>query len=129
MGRAEVEVDIDRPADSVWQVVRDFGGLARWMPGIDSCTVDGDTRTLSVMGTEVVERHLGTDDTERRTRYSIVGGGIPVTRHEATVSVADRGPDACHVSWAFEVEPEPLVPLLTQSYQAALQALASGAGS
>ncbi len=129
MGRSEVEIDVDRPADAVWQVLRDFGGLARWMPGIDACTVDGDTRTLSVLGTEIVERHLGTDDVQRRTRYSIVGGGVPVTRHEATVSVEERGPDACHVTWAFEVEPDTLVPVLAQSYQAALQALASGAGS
>ncbi len=124
MGRAEVEIDIDRPAAAVWDVVRDFGGLARWMPGIDSCTVDGDTRTLAVLGTEIIERHLGTDDERRETRYSIVGGGVPVTHHQATITVAERGSDACHVTWAFEVEPETLVPVLTQSYTAALKALA-----
>jgi len=50
MGSATNEIDIDRPADDVWKVVRDFGGLAAWMPGIDSCRVEGDDRILEMMG-------------------------------------------------------------------------------
>ena len=45
MAKGTVETSIDRSADDVWKVVRDFGGLADYMPGIDKCTVDGDVRT------------------------------------------------------------------------------------
>ena len=43
MGTATNEIDIDRPADDVWKVVRDFGGLAEWMPGIEKCRVEGNS--------------------------------------------------------------------------------------
>ena len=50
MGKARAEIDIDRPADDVWAVVGDFGGIAGWMPGIESCKVDGDDRVIEDNG-------------------------------------------------------------------------------
>lgn len=124
MAQGEARIDIQQPAEAVWQVVRDFGGIAAWMPGIDSCTVAGDDRTLSLMGIEIVEHDYGEDDASRTATYGIVGGGLTVDRHRATITVQERGNDACHVRWAFEVEPESLVPLMAQTYQSALDALA-----
>lgn len=124
MGQSEVSVDIDHSADAVWNVVRDFGGIAQWMPGIDSCTLSGDKRTLATRGIEIVERNLGVDDEARTASYGIVGGGLSVDHHEATVTVSERSPDTCRVVWSFSVEPETLMPVLSQSYGGALQALA-----
>ena len=56
MGKARAEIDIERPADEVWAVVGAFGGIASWMPGIESCVVDGDDRVIKTMGMEVTER-------------------------------------------------------------------------
>jgi carbon monoxide dehydrogenase subunit G len=39
MGSVTNEIDIDRPADEVWKLVRDFGGIDDWIPGIDACRV------------------------------------------------------------------------------------------
>jgi len=48
MASAISEIDIARSADDVWNVTGDFGGLAGWMPGIESCKVDGDVLQIVV---------------------------------------------------------------------------------
>ncbi|MGH9206803.1 MAG: SRPBCC family protein, partial [Acidimicrobiales bacterium] len=50
MATGRAEIDIKRSADDVWVVVGDFGGIGGWMPGIDSCRVEGDNRILDTMG-------------------------------------------------------------------------------
>jgi len=36
-----------------------FGGIGGWMPGIDSCDVDGDDRILKMMGMEITTASNG----------------------------------------------------------------------
>jgi carbon monoxide dehydrogenase subunit G len=123
VAQGEAQIDIDQPADAVWALVRDFGGIGTWMPGIDRCTVSGSDRTLSLMGMEIVERDYGVDDATRSASYGIVGGGLAVDHHRATITVSER-PNGCHVRWAFDVQPDTLAPLMAQTYQGALEALA-----
>jgi carbon monoxide dehydrogenase subunit G len=123
MGQGEAQIDIDRPADEVWAVVSDFGGIGDWMPGIDRCTVSGQDRTISLLGMEIVERNYGVDATTRTASYGIVGGGLSVDHHRATITVHERD-GGCRVRWSFEVEPDTLVPVMAQTYQGALEALA-----
>lgn len=123
MAQGEATIDIDRPVETVWSVVRDFGGVASWAPGIDSCTVSGDDRTLSLMGMEIVERNYGVDDEARTASYGIVGGGLTVDHHRATIAVTPDGDGGTHVSWAVDVEPETLLPIMVQTYQGFLDAL------
>ena len=49
---ARAEITISKPADEVWAIVGDFGGLASWMPGIESCVVDDFDRILKMSGLE-----------------------------------------------------------------------------
>jgi mxaD protein len=121
MGTARAEIDIDKPADAVWAVVGDFGGIAGWMPGVESCVVDGDDRILKVMGLEVIERLERRDDDGRVLVYGIVGG-VPVGNHKATISVADAGAGS-HVTWDVEVEPDEMTDFMLQMYQQSLEAL------
>ncbi len=97
MGKARAEIDIDRPADEVWAVVGDFGGIGNWMPGIESCAVDGDDRVLKMGGMEIIERLERRDEEERELVYGIVGG-VPVINHKATITVIPEGKQIpCHV--------------------------------
>lgn len=128
MAQGAAEIDIDRPVDEVWQVVRDFGGIASWAPGIDSCTVSGDDRTLSLMGMEIVERNYGVDDDARTAAYGIVGGGLPVDIHRATVTVTPGANGGTHVSWVVDVEPDNLLPIMVQTYEGMLAALRQHVG-
>src|SRR6202035_2980501 len=84
MGQARAEIEIGRPAGDVWGVVGDFGGIAGWMPGVESCTIDGDDRILAMMGMEITERLERRDDDDRVLVYRIVGG-VPVENHKATI--------------------------------------------
>ena len=66
MASGKAEVSIATNPDDVWKLIRDFGGLADYMPGIDSCTVDGDVRTVGMMGIEIKEQLRDLDDDTRR---------------------------------------------------------------
>ncbi len=121
MGKGQVEIDVDRPADQVWAVVADFGGLAAWMPGIESCTLEGDTRKLSTMGLQLAEQLKGKDDDARRLSYSVVEGA-PLEHHLVTITVTPDG-DNSHVTWEYEVEPDPMTELIGGTYKSAIEAL------
>jgi carbon monoxide dehydrogenase subunit G len=120
MGKARAEIDIDRPAAEVWAVAGDFGGIGNWMPGIDSCQVDGDDRVLKMGGMEIIERLERRDEEERELVYGIVGG-VPVINHKATVTVTPRGTGS-HVTWDVDADDE-MVDMMHQVYQQSLQAL------
>ncbi len=120
MGQARAEIDIDRPVDEVWAVAGDFGGIATWMPGIESCVVDGDDRIIKTMGMEVTERLERRDEDKHELVYAIVGG-VPVINHKATVTVVPRGSKS-HVTWDVDVDDE-MTEVLHQMYQQSLQAL------
>ncbi len=97
MGTGTAEIDIDKGADDVWAVVGDFGGIGGWMPGIESCRVEGDDRILDTMGMTITEQLVSKDDAGRSLTYSIADGA-PVETHEAVITVSPAG-DASHVTW------------------------------
>jgi carbon monoxide dehydrogenase subunit G len=122
MAQGISEIDIARSADDVWATVGDFGGLAGWLPGIEKCTVDGDVRTIEMGGMQIGERLVRRDDTARTLVYTIASGPAPVDSHEATITVTPAGSQA-HVTWAVDVEPEPMLAMFQQIYQQGLGAL------
>ncbi|HWS47024.1 MAG TPA: SRPBCC family protein, partial [Acidimicrobiia bacterium] len=65
MGKARAEIGIGKSPDEVWAVAGDFGGIGDWMPGVESCVIDGDDRILRLMGMEIVERLVRRDDDAR----------------------------------------------------------------
>ncbi|HEX7134374.1 MAG TPA: SRPBCC family protein [Iamia sp.] len=113
-------IDIAKPADEVWTLVGEFGGLDTWMAGIDSCTVEGDIRTIQTMGMTLTEQLVGRDADARSITYSIVGEGAPVAKHEATITVLDAGAGASEVTWDVSVEPDEAAPMFRDIYQGAL---------
>ena len=73
-------------------------------------------------GMEIVERLIRRDDGGRVLVYGIVGGPVPVQRHEATITVEPDG-DGSRVTWAVEIEPDSMTDLFVQTYQQSLEAL------
>ncbi len=127
MASGRASIDINRPADAVWALVGDFGGIATWMPGIDSCRLEGDRRVLDTMGLTVTERLVERDDSRRSLTYSIVDGA-PVEHHRAVVTVSPNG-DGSHVTWDVDAEPDSMAELLSGVYQSSLDALKAHAES
>ena len=123
MASAKAEATIDRTPNDVWNLVRDFGGIADFMPGIDSCTVDGDVRTVGTMGIEVKEQLRHLDDDTRCISYSIIESPMSnMVSHLATISVDAEG-GGTHLTWAVEVEPDELLPIFSGIYEQSVVAL------
>jgi carbon monoxide dehydrogenase subunit G len=121
MGTGNASVSIDRPADDVWALVGDFGGIGEWMPGIDACRLQGEDRVLDTMGMTITERLVKKDDAARALTYSIVDGA-PVERHEAVITVVSDG-QGSRVTWDVEALPDDMAGLMASVYQGALDAL------
>lgn len=126
MGKGQATIDIDKPADEVWAVVGDFGGIGGWMPGIESCRVEGDDRILDTMGMTITETLRSKDDAARAITYSVVDGA-PAEQHEATVTVTAEG-DGSRVTWDVEATPDEMADLMATIYQSALDALKAHVG-
>ena len=125
MGSATNEIDIDKPADDVWAVVRDFGGLGGWMPGVDSCRVEGNDRILEMLGMELTETLVRCDDASRTLVYGVTKSPIAVEHHEATIAVTPTGDSSSHVTYTVEVRPDAMVEPMGNAYAGALKALKS----
>jgi carbon monoxide dehydrogenase subunit G len=100
-------------ADSVWQVIGDFAGLASWLPGVSACAVDrpgvGSIRQVSLMdGSMVKEELVALDNQQRSYSYRIVEApGITAdTDYLATLAVVptDQG---CRVDWSARFQADP----------------------
>jgi carbon monoxide dehydrogenase subunit G len=126
MASATAELTMSATPDAVWAVVRDFHGLATWMPGIEESVAEGDDRVLSMMGMSIRERQVKLDHDARSLTYSIVDGA-PVESHEATITVhsADGG---SRVTWDVTATPDEMAELMQGIYQQALEALKAKAG-
>lgn len=117
MAEGKAEVSIDRSPDDVWKLVREFGGMETWMPGVESCVVEGDVRTIGLMGIEIKEKLRGIDDKARTITYSVIESPMDnLQSHQATIAVAPEG-DGSHVTWSVEVSPDELLGLFVPVYE------------
>ena len=123
MAQGKSEISIDTNPDEIWKVIRDFGGLAQYMSGVDSCTLDGDVRTLQMMGIEIKEQLRAIDDDTRRLTYSVVESPMSnMVSHEATIAIDPEG-SGSHVTWTVDVEPADLLPIFQGAYDNAVAGL------
>lgn len=112
---AQVEVlvsdEIDAPAAALWSLMGDFGGVAGWSKGIESCEVEGDgvgaVRTLTMPGgVQIRERLESHNDGARTFQYSIVEPSpLPATHYLATVVITAVGEHSARIDWSSTFEP------------------------
>lgn len=124
MAHGQAQTTTIESPDDAWKLVGDFGGLADWMPGMDSCELEGDVRTIKTMGIEIKERLVSRDDAHRVISYSIAESPIPLEHHLATISVTPEG-DGSRVTWDVEVRPDEMLGAFLPIYQQSLDALKS----
>jgi carbon monoxide dehydrogenase subunit G len=89
MKHIEATVDLAVDADTAWKTVGDPGGLADWLPAIDSARMDGDIRLVEFAGGmgSGREQILAHDDAGRTLRYAYLEGPIPLQDYTATMTV------------------------------------------
>lgn len=117
MAEGKAEASIARSPDDVWELVREFGGLETWMPGVETCVVDGDVRTIGLMGIEIKEQLRNLDDAKRSISYSVVESPMGnMESHLATITVEPEG-DGSHLTWTVAVTPDDLLGLFVPVYE------------
>lgn len=122
MATIRKHVRIAKPADEVWKVVGDAGGIHDWFPPIVKSSVSGNTRTVELDGGPTLTEEIVTNDGElRRFQYRITDG-MPVEFHLGTVDVLDDG-DGSLVVYSTEVTPDDLGSIMDGAIAAGIQGL------
>lgn len=121
-GTVRHEIRIRRSAGEVWALAGDAARLHEWFPGIVSCTVEGNQRTIVTgAGIPMPEEILCCDDAQRRFQYRLT---VPMfTHHRGTIDVVDLGDDTCLVVYSTEADPRAMALVIGGGTRAALTEL------
>ena len=101
-------IAIDAPADEVWAMAGDFGGIQRWAPGTESSRLilhdRNETGAIRVLrrrsdGTQVTEKLLDYDPGNRRMAYTYVDGVVRASDYYSEMMVKDAGDGRSIVEW------------------------------
>lgn len=97
------EVVIKAEPTKVWALVKDFGGMHKWHPAVESTTTETKAdeagtellhRTLTLKGGgTILEKQTINADEEMKLEYRIVEGALPVSGYRAIMQVK-AGPGA-----------------------------------
>jgi carbon monoxide dehydrogenase subunit G len=103
--KVEKTVTIKADPAKVWAIVKDFGNIHGWHPGVANTKVEKkgeDTfRTLNFKdGGHVYEKLRSIDDASMKIKYEIIEGTLPLTDYNATMTV-EKGEKAgeTKVTW------------------------------
>jgi hypothetical protein len=116
------QVQIERPADQVWELVGDPARIQEWFPGITDSTVDGDERVITNGGGQrLAERIVTIDPEQRRFQYELL---LPIcTFHLGTLDVRALDDEHCLVDYTTEAEPATLALMIGGAAGVALDRL------
>ncbi len=101
-------IAIDAPADEVWAMAGDFGGIQRWSPGTESSRLivrdRNETGAIRLLrrrsdGTQVTEKLLDYDPANRRMAYTYVDGVVRAADYFSELLVKDAGNGRSIVEW------------------------------
>ena len=104
MASVRRQVRIGSPADRVWPWIGQPDRLASWFPGIDSCSVEGMTRTIVIgSGAALTEQIITNDPLQRRFQYRL---NLPLLKeHLSTLDVIGLDGDSCLVVYGADADP------------------------
>jgi hypothetical protein len=107
-------------ADVVWSVITRPESIVEWFPGVVSCVVEGNVRTITLAtGLEMPEEILVNDPLQRRFAYRITS---PLYRfHFATIDVIALGEEDSLCVYSTSAEPDTLALLIAGGTVGALE--------
>lgn len=140
MVKVHVTDTVDAPADTVWKMLYDFGGLEKLLPDmIESCVVKGQglgaTRDIVLKdGGSAFETMSKLDEAGKTFNYTLDRSTLPLENYEATVKVTDLGGGKCQIDWSSEFDgvgmtDEESVEFATGLYQSIIDALKKSMGA
>lgn len=97
------------PAD-LWTMVADFGGLDKFMDGLDPYETIGEgvgaKRSIPMGGGMVVETLDALDHDAMSLTYSIVESPLPFKDYSASMTVTPEGDSGSTLTWTGTFEPD-----------------------
>ena len=103
------EVEIERPAEDVWDALQDFMAVhERLAPGflIDSRPEDDDIRVVTFANGAVAREALvGVDKGAKRLCYTVLESPLGFSAHSASAQVFEAGDDRSRFVWITDVLP------------------------
>lgn len=121
MGSIVKRLALDRDADAVWNIVRDFGQPdLHLVPGFVTKLAASPTERILQFnnGTIALERLVTLSDKDRRLVYSIVGGRA--SHYNAALEVCQGVDHTSELIWTIDVLPDELVPYIEENMNRAL---------
>src|SRR2546422_4603056 len=113
MSEVKVSERVAAPAAKVWELLGDFGGIAKFGGTmLQSCRVEGSgvgaVRTIGLPGNQSIqERCDAYDAAGRALTYSIIGKSpLPIRGYVSTCRVVETGANECRVDWEGRFEPD-----------------------
>jgi hypothetical protein len=103
-------VEINKPVDQVWAIVKDFDGIAKWHPAIASSVADkgnevDSSRTLVLKApgdptiVEVLDKYDAAGHSYKYEIPKVDPKILPVNDYTSTISVLDDGKGGSIVEW------------------------------
>lgn len=122
-------IDIEAPADAVWDVAGRPGRIADWLPALTTSELTGSERHCTLTnGAELEEKIIEHSDDERRYTYEIVSGPMPLASYRSTFAV-DGADGRSRIEWGAEFETEQpeqadeVADMMRQTYREGLESL------
>lgn len=107
MATIRKNIDVNTPADEVWDVIRDVGAVhTRFAPGfvVDTVLEPGARSVKFANGVVVRELIIDVNESLRRLAYAAVGG--IAEHHSASFEVIALTPERTRIVWTTDVVPE-----------------------
>jgi hypothetical protein len=104
------EVQVNAPADKIWDAVRDVGAVHRRLaPGfvVDTKLEEGARVVTFANGLTARELIVDVDDAARRLVWSVVGSPR-LSHHNASLQVFAEGPGRARIVWVADLLPSEL---------------------
>jgi Polyketide cyclase / dehydrase and lipid transport len=108
--RVVCAVKIPGGAQSVWEIVGNFGGFHKFIPALASIDVTGDgvrsvRKKLFKDGNIVIEQLNSRNDQALCMTWSLIYTTLPIGNLWAAMTVVADGEDSCKATWTIEGEP------------------------
>ncbi len=132
---------LNAPIAFVWLLLRDFGSIGQWLPGVKSCQIEGDDpgdrvgaiRRLEMGDVGLIrEQLLALSDTDHAVTFSIIESALPIWNYRSTIQLLPvTDGERTFIRWKgqFEANPDDAAAMQarmpTLIYQPAFDKLAS----
>ena len=117
-----IEHDFTTNVEQLWQIVGTPDNVS-WVPGVESCTFDGEIRRFVMSGAgDLAERIIERDDAKRLLRYGVIESSPPLAEHAAAIEVISTDSGA-RLIWTTRVSPGAVAPFIEQRMHQSLAQL------